>query len=140
MKRSDSLRDGWDIASTNSHVTGVGPRKKERKGQKNVFPEIMAEKVRNLGKETARSSIPESPEQDDPEEAYTRTHYDGSAKRSKKTKKMKKQKKASKNSSLFMYKETPICLSADFQQKVCRPEGSGMIYSKFGGDGGTQNC
>lgn len=37
VKRSDSLRDGWDIASTSSHVTGVGPRKKEKKGQKTYF-------------------------------------------------------------------------------------------------------
>ena len=36
--------------------------------------------------------------------------------------------KVAREKKQITYKGTPIRLSADFQQKLCRPEGSGMIY------------
>lgn len=83
----------------------------------------MAEKVRNLGKETARSSIPESPEQDDPEEAYTRTHYDGSAKRLKKTKKTKKQKKYPKPVPFLCTRKLLFAYQQIFSRKFAGQKG-----------------
>ena len=38
--------------------------------------------------------------------------------------------KASRKKQQITYKGIPIWLSADFCQKLCRPEGSGRIYFK----------
>ena len=48
--------------------------------------------------------------------------------------------KAAREKQLITYKATPIRLSADFfQQKLCRPKGSDMIYSKLKGRTFTKN-
>ena len=38
--------------------------------------------------------------------------------------------KSGREKQQITYKGIPIRLSADFQQKICRPEGSGRIYLK----------
>ena len=38
--------------------------------------------------------------------------------------------KAEREKQLVMYKGTPVTLSANFSAELCRPEGSGTIYSK----------
>ena len=49
----DSLRDLWDnFKHTNICIIGVHKDKRERKGQKNIFKEIIAKNVPNKGRET----------------------------------------------------------------------------------------
>ena len=52
-KREDSLRDLWDnIKQSNICITELLEGEKRKKGEENLFEEIMAEKFPNLGKET----------------------------------------------------------------------------------------
>ena len=64
----------------------------------------------------------ESPIQDKAKEEHARTHI-------KLTKIKDKEKifKATRQKQQITYKGIPIRLSADFWQKLCRPEGSGRI-------------
>ena len=39
--------------------------------------------------------------------------------------------KAARGKQQVTYKGNPICLTADFQQKFCRPEGNCKIYLKY---------
>ena len=38
--------------------------------------------------------------------------------------------KAAREKQQVTYKGNPICLTATFQQKLCKPEGNGRIYLK----------
>lgn len=51
LLNEDSLRNLWDnMKCANIHITKVP--EEERKGQKNLYEEVMAENSPNLGKET----------------------------------------------------------------------------------------
>ena len=53
QRNEDSLRELWDnIKHTNIHITGVPEEEKQEKGAENIFEDIIAENVPNLGKET----------------------------------------------------------------------------------------
>ena len=39
--------------------------------------------------------------------------------------------KAAREKQKVTYKGNPICLTAIFQEKLCRPEGNGRIYLKY---------
>ena len=39
--------------------------------------------------------------------------------------------KAAREKQQETYKGNPMCLTAIFQQKLCRPEGNGRIYLKY---------
>ena len=50
-RNKDSLRDLWDNTKhTNIHI--IGSQKKREKGAENICEDKIAEKFRNLGKET----------------------------------------------------------------------------------------
>ena len=49
----DSLRDLWNnIKHTNIHTIGVSEEEEKEKGSENIFEEIIAENIPNMGKET----------------------------------------------------------------------------------------
>ena len=48
----ESLRELWDnVKRTNIHIIVVPEEKRDRKGQKKIFEEIIAENFPNMGKE-----------------------------------------------------------------------------------------
>ena len=53
LKRNeDSLREFWDnVKHTNIHITEVSKEKRERKGHKKVFEEMIAKNFPNIRKE-----------------------------------------------------------------------------------------
>ena len=48
-----------------------------------------------------------------------------------KTKHKERLLKAAREKQQVPYKGNPMCLTAIFQQKLCRPEGNGRIYLKY---------
>uniref|UniRef100_A0A8D1QFM6 L1 transposable element RRM domain-containing protein n=1 Tax=Sus scrofa TaxID=9823 RepID=A0A8D1QFM6_PIG len=103
------------------------PEEEREKGTEKIFQEIIAKNVPNMGKEPL-THIPEAqrvPHKINPRRNTPRHLL------IKLTKIKDKEKilKVAREKKQVTYKGTPIRLSADFfQQKLCRPEGSGMIY------------
>ena len=73
-----SLKYLWDnIKHNNIHILRVSGREKSEQGIKNLFEEIMAETFTNLvKKKVTEVHEAQSPNQDEPKEAHTKTHYD----------------------------------------------------------------
>ena len=65
--------------------------------------------------------------QDKSKEKHSKTHT------IKLTKSKHKERilKAAREKQKVTYKGNPICLTAIFQEKLCRPEGNGRIYLKY---------
>ena len=77
MKRNeDSLRDLWDNNKhTNSCIIGVQKEKRERKGWKKMFEEVIAGNFLNMGKEIVNQvQEVQSPRQDKPKKEHTKTY------------------------------------------------------------------
>ena len=103
-------------------------RRRGREGTEKIFQEIIAENFPNMGKEplTQIQEAQQVPCKTNPRRNTPRHIL------IKLTKIKDKEKilKAAREKKQVTYKGTPIRLSADFfQQKLCRPEGSSMIYS-----------
>ena len=94
----------------------------------NIFKDIIAGNFPNLGKETDiqvqkahRVARRINPKRTIPRHTVIKMA---------KIKDKERILKAARKKQQVTYKGTPIKLSLTFQQKLCRPEGSGMIYSK----------
>ena len=70
----ESLKNLWDIIKhTSMHITRVA---EEKKGEENLFEEMMTENFFNLRKETdSQVQETESPKQDEPKELQTKTNH-----------------------------------------------------------------
>ena len=75
-KNEDSLRDLWDnIKRTNIHIIGVPEGAEREKGPEKIFENIIAEKIRNMGKEILNQvHEAQSPRQEKPKKEHTKTH------------------------------------------------------------------
>ena len=99
------------------------PEGEERdKGPMKISEEIIAKNIPNMRREHSRHKRADSLIQDKPKEEYTKTHIN----QTDKIKNREKILKAIREKEQITYKIIPI----RFQQKLCRPEGSGMIYLK----------
>ena len=53
LKRNEGIRELWNNIKCNIRITGVPEgEERERKGQKKIFKEIVAEKFSNMGMES----------------------------------------------------------------------------------------
>ena len=102
----------------NSHYKG--PRRRRQKGPKKISEEIIAENFHNMVKEIVNQV----------QEMHTVPGRINPRRNTPKHKYKDKKLKATREKLQISYKGTPIRLSADFQQKLCKPEGNGMIYLK----------
>ena len=70
----ESLKNLWDIIKhTSMHITRVA---EEKKGEENLFEEMMTENFFNLRKETdSQVQETEIPKQDEPKELQTKTNH-----------------------------------------------------------------
>ena len=130
MKRTeDSLRDFWDnIKCTNIRIIGV-PEEEKKKGYEKNFEEIIVENFPKKEKEIVKQ-IQEAqrvPYRINPQRNTPRHRL------IKLTKSKHKERllKAARGKQQVTYKGNPICLTADFQQKFCRPEGNCKIHLKY---------
>ena len=122
----ESLRELWDnVKCTNIRIIGV-PEGEREQGTEKIFREIIAENFPNRGKESL-SHIQEAqrvlykiyPRRNTPRHILIKLT---------KIKVKEKMLKAAREKKEITYKGTLIRLSAEFQQKLCRPKESGMIY------------
>ena len=130
MKRiEDSLRDLWDnIKRTNIQTIGVSEEEEKKKGSEKIFEEIIVENFLNMGKEIVNQVqetqiVPyrTNPKRNTPRNIVIKLS---------KIKYKEKILKAAREKQRITYKVIPIRLTADFQQKLCKPEGSGRTYLK----------
>ena len=130
MKRiKNSLRDLWDnINHTKIQIIGVQEEEEKKKGTEKIFEESIVENFPNTGKEIVNQV----------QEAQ-RVPYRINPRRNtprhiliKLSKIIYKEKilKAAREKQQITYKGIPIRLRADFQQKLCKPEGRGETYLK----------
>ena len=122
-----SLREIWDnIKRTNTHIIGVPEGEERQKGTEKIFQEIIAKNFPNMGKEPL-TQIQEA----------QRVPYKINPRRNtpryiliKLTKIKDKEKilKAAREKKQITSREPRLGFQQIFQQKLCRPEGSGMIY------------
>ena len=127
MKRAeDGLRDLWyHIKCTNIQIIGILEEEKKKLYEKN-FEEIIVENFPNMEKEIV-NQIQEAqrlpyrinPQRNTPRHILIKLT---------KSKHKERLLKAARGKQQVTYKGNPICLTADFQQKFCRPEGNGTIY------------
>ena len=131
MKRTeDSLRDLWDnIRCTNIQIIGVPEEEEIKKGYEQTFAEIIAENSPNMEKEIVNQvqeaqRVPYriNPRRNKPRHILTKRT---------KTKHKERILKAAREKQQVTYKGTPICLTADLSEKLCRPEGNGKIQLKY---------
>ena len=120
----DSLRDLWDkIKHTNICIKGVLEEARE-KGPEKIFKEIVAENDSNLGNETVTQvqEVQRIPYRINPNRNTPRQTV------IKMTKIKDKERilKAAREKQQITYKGYWLI----FKQKLCRPEGSGIIYLK----------
>ena len=123
----ESLRELWDnVKHTNIRIIGVPEGEEREKETEKIFQELIAENFPNMGKESL-TQIQEAqvPYKINPRRNTLRHIL------IKLTKIKDKEKilKAARETKQVTYKGTLIRLSADFSTEICRPEGSGMIYS-----------
>ena len=131
MKRTeDSLRHFWDnIKCTNIRIIGVPEEEEKKKGYGKIFEEIIVENFPNMEKEIV-NQIQEAqrlpyrinPQRNTPRHILIKLT---------KSKHKERLLKAARGKQQVTYKGNPICLTADFQQKFCRPEGNCKIYLKY---------
>ena len=131
MKRTeDSLRNLWDnIKCTNIRIIGVPEEEEKKKEFEKNFEEIIVENFPNKEKEIV-NQIQEAqrlpyrinPQRNTPRHTLIKLT---------KTKHKERILKAAREKQQVTYKGNPICLTADFQQKFCRPEGNCKIYLKY---------
>ena len=129
-RNEDSIRDLRDnIKCNKTRIRGV-PEEEREKGPEKIFEEIIVKNFPNMGKEIAtqvqegqRVPVPYriNPRRNTPRHILIKLA---------KTKDKEKLLKATREKRQITYKGTPIRLTADFQQKLYKPEGSGMIYLK----------
>ena len=130
LKRNeDSLRDLWDnIKRKNIRIIGVPEGEEREKGPEEIFEEIIVKNFPNMGKEMAtqvqeaqRVPYRTNPKRNTPRNIVIKLS---------KIKYKEKILKAAREKQRITYKVIPIRLTADFQQKLCKPEGSGRTYLK----------
>ena len=131
MRRAeDSLRDLWGhIKSTNIQIIGVPEVEEKKKGYEKIFEDIIVENFPNMEKEIVNQV----------QEAHRVPHRINPRRNTprhiliKLTKSKHKERilKAVREKQQVPYKGNPMCLTAIFQQKLCRPEGNGRIYLKY---------
>ena len=110
------------------HPHYSGPRRKGEKGLEKIFKEIIAENFPNMRKEIV-TQVQEA--QRVPCTINSRRNMQRCILiKLIKIKDKEKTLKATREKQQLIYKRIPIMLSADFSEKLCRPEGSGMIYLK----------
>ena len=85
MEKNNSLRDLWNnIIHTNIHIIGVSEEERQKEPEK-IFEEIIAENFPNMGKEIVnQAQEAQSPRQDKPKEAHTKTNNNQTWKKLKK--------------------------------------------------------
>ena len=128
MKRiEDNLRDLWNNNKrTNIRIIGV-PEEEKKKGSEKIFEEITVENFPNMGKEIIQvqqaQRVPYriNPRRNTPRHILIKLT---------KIKYKEKILKAAREKHQIAYKGIPIRLTADFQQRLCKPEGSGRTYLK----------
>uniref|UniRef100_A0A8D1T019 L1 transposable element RRM domain-containing protein n=1 Tax=Sus scrofa TaxID=9823 RepID=A0A8D1T019_PIG len=122
----ESLRELWNnVKHSNSHIIGV-PEGEEREETEKIFQEIIAKNFPNMVKE-ALTQIQEAqrvPYKINPRRKTPRHILIKLTKIKDKEKILKaaREKKQHRREPRSGYRQI-------FQQKLCRPEGSGMIYS-----------
>ena len=130
MKRNeDSLRDLWDnIERNNILIIGVPEGEEREKGSKKIFEEIIVKNFPNTGKEIATQvqEVQRVPGRINPRRNMLR-HI---VIKLTKIKDKEKLLKATREKGQITYKGTPIRLTLISQQKLYKPEGSGMTYLK----------
>ena len=121
MKRNeDSFRDLRDnIRHTNIWILGVPDKERER--AEKIFEEIIAKNFPNMGKETLTFRTCRVPYRIRPRRNTSR-HMVIKLTKSKDREKILKVAREKK-----IIREYPLDHQLIFQQKLCRPEGSGMI-------------
>ena len=131
MKRTeDSLRDFWDnIKCTIIRIIGVPEEEKKKKGYEKNFEEIIVEnfpkkekEIVNQIQEAQRVRYKINPQRNTPRHILIKLT---------KSKHKERLLKAARGKQQVTYKGNPICLTADFQQKFCKPEGNCKIYLKY---------
>ena len=128
MKRTeDSLRHFWDnIKCTNIRIIGVPEEEEKKKEYEKNFEEIIVENFPNKEKEIV-NQIQEAqrvpyrinPQRNTPRHILIKLT---------KSKHKERLLKAARGKQQVTYKGNPICLTADFQQKFCRPETNDRTY------------
>ena len=101
----------------------------KKKGYEKIFEEIIVENFPNMEKEIV-SQVQEAqrvpcrinPRRNMPRHILIKLT---------KTKHKERLLKAAREKQQVPYKGNPMCLTAIFQQKLCRPEGNGRIYLKY---------
>ena len=130
MKRiEDSLKDLRDnIKHTDIRIIGVPKEEEKKKGIEKIFEEIVVENFPNMGKEIV-NQVEEA--QRVPYRINPRRNLPGHILiKLSKSKYKEKILKAAREKQHITYKGIPIRLTAVFQQKLCKPEGSGRAYLK----------
>ena len=130
LKRNeDSLRNLWDnIKCKNIPIIRVPEGEEREKGPKKIFKVIRVENFPNMGMEIATQDqevqrVPGrlNPRRNMPKHIVIKLT---------KIKHKEKLLTATRKKQQITYKGTPIRLQLISQQKLCKPEGSGMIYLK----------
>ena len=129
MKRiEDSLGDLWDnIKRTNIRIIGV-PEKEEKKGTEKIYEEIIVKNFPNMGKEIV-NQVQEAqrvlyrinPRRNTPRHILIKLS---------KIKYKEQKLKAAREKQQVTHKGISIRLTADLEQKLCKPEGSGRTCLK----------
>ena len=131
MKRTeDSLRHFWDnIKCINIRIIGVPEEEEKKKEYEKNFEEFIVENFPNKEKEIV-NQIQEAqrvpyrinPQRNTPRHILIKLT---------KSKHKERLLKAARGKQQVTYKGNPICLTADFQLKFCRPERNCKIYLKY---------
>ena len=124
----DNLRDLCDnTICTNLRIIGVPEEEEKKKGSEKIFEEIIVENFPNMGREiiTQVQEAQRVPYRINPRRNTTRFILIKLTKSKFKEKILKAAREKQKT-----YKGVPIRSSAEFQQKLCRPEGIVRIYLK----------
>ena len=130
MKRNeDKVRDLWDnIKCTNIRIIGAPEGEEREKGPDKIMEEIIAENFPDTGKEevTQVQEVQRVPYRINPRRNMLRHILIYLTKIQDKEKTLK----ATREKQKITYKGIHIKLQMIFQQKLCKPEGSGTIYLK----------
>ena len=111
------------------HLNNRGPRRRrEKKGTEKIFEEVIVENFPNMGKEIV-SQVQEAqrvpyrinPRRNTPKHILIKLSN---------IKFKEKILQAAREKQQITYKGIPIRLQLIFQQKLCKPEGSGRTYLK----------
>ena len=125
----DSLRDLWDkIKRTNIRIIGVPEEEEKKKVSQKIFEETIIENFPNMRKEMVnqvqeaqRVQYRINPRRNMPRHILIKLS---------KIKFKEKILKAAREKQQITYKGNLIRLTADFKQKLCKPEKSSRTYLK----------